>query len=133
MSKVNKGSCMCGEIQFEFSDTNCSFNLCHCQMCQKFSGSAFGAFFRAKKETFKFIKGEDLEKIYPSSDWASRAFCSNCGSSIRYIYHEKPENVYLSAGLLDGKTELKPVRHIFTKDKCQWFDITDNIPQVEKF
>ncbi|MEO1271329.1 MAG: hypothetical protein AAFX99_24820, partial [Myxococcota bacterium] len=26
--------------------------------------------------------------------------------------------------------DMRPVRHIFVKDKCAWFDILDDLPQV---
>ncbi len=73
------------------------------------------------------------EKLYPSSEWASRTFCPNCGSSLKYILHKFPEKVFICAGLFEGDIGIKPNKHIFVKDKCPWFEITDSIPQVEKF
>jgi hypothetical protein len=44
VTEVKSGSCMCGNVQFEYIGTPNRFSLCHCKMCQRFSGGAFGAF-----------------------------------------------------------------------------------------
>lgn len=133
MKDIKKGSCLCGEIQFEYIGTPFSFNLCHCKMCQKFGGGAFSSYIGLNKEKFKYIKGGKLEKVYISSEWASRTFCSKCGSPLRYIYHDQPESIFICAGLFEGDPGIKPNKHIFVKDKCEWFEITDILPQVEKY
>lgn len=131
--KVFKGSCMCGEIQFEYTGKPFTFSLCHCKMCRKFSGSAFGAFIGIKKVDFEYTKGAELETIFSSSEWASRAFCSKCGSSLKYLYHEMEDSIFLSSGVFDDEPDIAPSRHIFVKDKSEWFSITDELPQIEKY
>jgi hypothetical protein len=133
MNEAKKGSCMCAGVQFEYTGTPFSFSLCHCQMCQKFSGGAFGAFVGLKKNDFKYSKGEELVTEFKSSDWASRTFCSKCGSSLMYLYHEMTDSYFVSAGSLDDDPEIRPDKHIFVKDKCQWFNIIDDIPQIESY
>jgi len=133
MTDSKKGTCMCEGIQFEYTGTPFSFNLCHCKMCQKFGGGAFGSFIGLKKENFKYIQGKDLETVFTSSEWASRAFCSKCGSSLMYLYHEMPDSLFVSAGLFDDDPGIRPKRHIFVKDQCSWFEITDSIEQIEKY
>lgn len=133
MDQIYQGSCMCNGIQFEYYGTLSDFSLCHCKMCQKFGGGAFGSFVSLKKSVFKYIKGEKLVKVFNSSDWASRAFCSECGSSLMYIYHELPDTLSVSAGLFDSDLNSGPIKHIFVKDKCSWYNITDALPQIERY
>ncbi len=133
MSDLKKGSCMCGGVKFEYTGTPFSFSLCHCTMCQKFGGGAFGSFIGLKKADFKFSEGEELVTEFKSSDWASRTFCSKCGSSLMYLYHEMNDSYFVSAGLFDSDPEIRPAKHIFVKDKCSWFEITDDIVQIEKY
>lgn len=124
-----KGSCLCKKIKFEISTSPKQINLCHCKMCQKFSGSAFGSFMRVETSGFKITEGKEFEKIYNSSDFAARAFCSECGSSFRYIYKESPELTFVATGCLDDDPQIKPRHHIFVKDKAPWYEINSNIPQ----
>lgn len=133
MSEVKKGSCMCSEIQFEYSGAPFSFNLCHCTMCRKFSGGPFGSFLGLKKADFRYTAGEDLITVFKSSDWASRCFCSKCGSSLVYLSHKNPDNYFVAAGIFDDELGIAPKKHIFVKDKCEWFTIADDIPQIERY
>ena len=123
------GSCLCGSIQFQIKNVPKQINLCHCKMCQKFSGSAFGSFMRVHAFDFEITQGKELEKIYDSSEWAARAFCKNCGSSLKYINKNTPEWVILAAGCLDDHPGIEPRHHIFVKDKAPWYEIDNNIPR----
>ncbi len=133
MADVLKGSCMCNGIKFEYTGKPKRFSYCHCKMCQKFSGGAFGAFLNINKDDLRYTKGEALKKVYISSDWASRTFCSQCGSSLEYNYRETPDNIALSAGLFDDDPKIRATKHIFVKDKCPWYEITDELEQIQKY
>lgn len=121
------GSCVCGAVTYEIKGTPKQINICHCKMCQKFSGSAFGSFMRVMSEDFTLTKGK--ETVFESSPWAKRTFCSKCGSSLRYINNEKPEYKFVATGTLDTDPGIRPKKHIFVKDKADWYEITDHIPQ----
>ena len=133
MKDIRSGACMCGKIKFEYKGSPFKFTHCHCTMCQKFSGSPFGSFIGIKAENFRFTEGQELEKEYASSEWASRTFCSNCGSSLMYDYKETPDVICIAAGLIDGDVGLEAEKHIFVKDKCSWYEITDELPQIERY
>jgi hypothetical protein len=126
-------SCLCGSIEYHLSGRPINFNLCHCTMCRKFHGAAFGPYVRLKSENFNITKGNEYETVYKSSEWASRSFCKKCGSSLRYIYHKEPEVIFIAAGIIDGDPGIKPKQHIFTKDKCAWYEIKDEIPQIQEY
>ena len=130
---MRTGSCLCGAIEFEFSEKPTGFSYCHCTMCQKFHGAAFGPYLRFLKKDFKISKGQEMETVFQSSQWASRSFCSQCGSSLRYISHSEPELVFIAAGILNESPGMDPQRHIFVKDKCSWYEIKDQIPQLERY
>ena len=42
MSKEYKGSCLCGKVQFSVTHFSNNVANCHCSMCRKFHGAAFG-------------------------------------------------------------------------------------------
>ena len=130
-AKIIRSSCLCGQVKFECSGPATNFNLCHCTMCQKFHGTMLGAYVWFKRSDFKITLG--IESVYESSEWASRSFCNNCGSSLRYIYKKEPEIVFIVAGILDDDPEIRPDQHIFVKDKCCWYEINDDLPQVQSW
>lgn len=124
------GSCLCGEVEFSFKNPPTNFNICHCKMCQKFHGSAFGPYVWFKDSDFEIVKGHDFEAIYPSSEIGNRSFCKKCGSSLRYIYNVDQKIIFVCAGILNQELPIRPSQHIFVRDKCSWHEICDGLPQA---
>ncbi|MEP4195043.1 MAG: GFA family protein [Aliishimia sp.] len=76
------GGCNCGNVRFEISSDLKETGACHCEMCRKFTGGVFLSVQVAASD-FKLTKVDGL-KAYKSSEWAERAFCQDCGSSLFY-------------------------------------------------
>ena len=74
------GQCMCGAVAFK-ADTPDKFAACYCKMCQRW---ASGMFAGVHTTEFEVTKGADVMTVFKSSEWATRAFCSCCGSNIYY-------------------------------------------------
>ena len=100
MSGVVHGQCLCGEVKISTTPARPVLGACHCGMCRSWASSMF----------ISIPAGPDLEvsgpvKTFASSEWAERAFCSNCGSSLWYkITAPGPGSgqVNLSAGLFEN-------------------------------
>ena len=129
MEKV-KGKCECGSVEFEISNYRKEVTFCHCGQCRKTSGHYWSAT-NAKYDDVTFIKDDTLT-WYSSSDWAKRGFCSTCGSSLFYRMNGE-EGIGIAAGSLENPTGLVPGKHIFVKDKGDYYNIADDIPQIDKF
>ena len=101
-------------------------------MCQKAQGSAFRTRASVQVSDFKFVSGENNLVFYESSPGERRSFCGVCGATIITKFENNP-NVYgFALGTLDTDPEIKIERHIFTKYKAPWHEITDNLPQIEE-
>lgn len=120
-----KASCLCQAVQYTLSGPARQMNLCHCTMCQKFSGSAYGAFTRFAAEDLTVESGADMEQTWASSAWASRVFCKRCGSSLRYVNRNLPQWVFVATGLFDSDPGVRPSQHIFLKDAAVWHALDD--------
>ena len=57
-----------------------ALTTCHCSICRKLSGSAFGTYAHVGKNAFRWISGEDLITRYESAPGSVRGFCRVCGS-----------------------------------------------------
>ena len=125
-----KGRCDCGDVQFEIEAVRQDVTICHCSQCRRTSGHLWASTY-APYDKVKFITDESLE-WYKSSDYAKRGFCKACGSSLFYRLNEE-EGIAIAAGCLDMPTGLKIGKHIFVKDKGDYYDITDGAPQIEKY
>lgn len=127
---MTSGSCLCGRVAFELGGELSGMSNCHCSMCRKIHGGAFATYMRA--DTLAWTNGEDLVEHYESSPGFVRAFCNCCGSVLPH-YSPKRDLWVLSPGLLDDDPGVKPVAHIFTESKAPWYEIEDDLEQLEQY
>jgi hypothetical protein len=73
-----RGSCLCGQVRFEQDGGAQFINHCHCSMCRKAHGAAFGSFLHADGTRFRWAAGQSLVVSYESSPGNFRAFCRVC-------------------------------------------------------
>ena len=123
---ANPGGCLCGEITWEISgDPNFSYN-CHCKMCRKAHGAAFGTYWFVDEELFRWTGNTDSIVEYTSSNLLTRAFCGTCGSVVPYSSGQG-DHVAVAAGCHDDG--IKSQCEIFVTHKAPWHDITSDLPQ----
>lgn len=83
-----KASCLCGDVQITAQEVNPQFSVCHCDTCRNWGG---GPFFSLQCGTNVDIKGREKVSLYDSSAWASRGFCSTCGTHLFYKLNKTGE------------------------------------------
>ena len=127
-----RGSCLCSQVRFELVGASQFINHCHCSMCRKAHGTAFGSFLHADGRGFRWLAGQALITNYPSSPGNVRAFCSVCGSNVP-VLEDEGQHVIIPAGSLDDDPIVRPVVHIHTASRAPWFEITDALPQFAEF
>lgn len=116
-----KGKCLCGKVEFAISNDQKTFDACHCSMCRRWSGSPSLA---VEANGGGEFRNQDYIKVYSSSDWAERGFCSNCGSHLFYrLKNGSYWNVPL--GLLDGHADFTFKTQIFVDHKPKCYSFAD--------
>ena len=123
-----RGSCLCGQVQFQLLGTAQFINHCHCSMCRKVHGAAFGSFLHAHAQTFRWLAGQGQVQQFESSPGSVRAFCKVCGSNMP-VLEDNESHVIIPAGTLDGDPDVRPIVHIHTASKAEWYEVTDALPQ----
>lgn len=128
MSKVFKGSCLCGQITFEASGFDEQAANCHCSMCQKFHGAAFGTLVCVSY--LKWLSGSSKLQDYVASNGTTRSFCNQCGSSIGFRTKGATiEQLEIAISTFDEDIPIKIDAHIYTNYKVCWNNIADGLPQ----
>jgi hypothetical protein len=79
---------LCGRVNITATTVNPKFTVCHCETCRTWGG---GPFFAVQCGTNIKIEGEALVKVYKSSPWATRGFCSECGTHLFYRLNKTGE------------------------------------------
>lgn len=124
------GSCLCGAVKYEVSGEIRTITHCHCRMCRKAHGSAFGTYGNVLHSEFRVIQGAESVGRYQSSPAVTRTFCLRCGSNLQWFSSvDHPEITSISIGTLDGDFIPKKQAHIFVESKARWFEINDGWPQ----
>ncbi len=73
--------CLCGAVKVTVATVDPKFTVCHCDTCRTWGG---GPFFAVQCGTEVTIESDESVKEYDSSPWASRGFCSECGTHLFY-------------------------------------------------
>ena len=126
-TKQQTGACLCGAVRFHTTAKLRDVVACHCGQCQRTHGN-FAAYTAVESDNLVLDEDRGLA-WYASSDKASRGFCRECGASLFW----KPafaSYTAVAAGALDQPTGLTLVRHIYTRDKPDWYEIRDGLEQV---
>ena len=123
---THHGECLCGEVTWEFTGEPENASLCHCTMCRKAHGAAFGTYYFVRADRFRMTGSEGGIRHYRSSNELARAFCGNCGSVVPQMDDDN-EHYFIPAG---PHTHGPAVPyHIFVGSKAPWHEITDDLPQ----
>lgn len=127
---MNTGSCLCGAVSYRLLSEPENMSHCHCSMCRKIHGTAFATY--VQTTGVEWLSGEAYISRYRSSENFERCFCNKCGSVL-------PESIdgedfmFVAAGGLDGDIDAKPGKHIFATSGAHWYEITDDLPQLEGY
>ena len=118
------GSCLCGGITFSISGPLERPSHCHCKMCQKAHGAAFGSYAEVRHEHFQLSDDEGLLSSYHSSTNVQRTFCSRCGSTLQFIKQDRP-TIDIALGAIDDPGGARVIAEIWTSSKASWWDWND--------
>lgn len=114
------GQCLCGKVTYT-AKIGTHFSICYCKMCQRWSA---GVFMGVPTEEFTVTSGHASLKVVPTSDWADRAFCNQCGSNI--YYHARDFGApSVTLGSLDDTEGLTPRMQYYIDKKPAGFSIAE--------
>ena len=133
MKKIT-GGCLCGAVRFEVEDNFQQLNLCHCDQCQRATGSAHASNLFTHPENIRWTMGKDFVKRFDVPGRViSNAFCSKCGSGLPYV-SKTGKSLIVQAGTLNEAFTSNPmVRHIFWSERAAWYDAAAAAERHEMF
>ena len=122
MTNKLSGSCLCGEVTYQFTDDIKVFQYCHCSRCRKFTGSAHGANIIVDPASFKWTHGEDLLGRFevPDAKYFATSFCKQCGSSLPWLT-KSGQAMIIPAGTPDQDPIARPIHNIYYADRAPWY------------
>ena len=124
------GSCLCGTVRFEVKGDFVSFYLCHCQHCQKDTGSAYAANLFSSSAELVWQSGEDAVTSFTLPGTRHhKSFCKLCGSALPST--QIAGLLVVPAGCLDTEITMLPTAQIFLSSKAAWDGELGEVPKFE--
>lgn len=127
---MSEGHCLCGSVTWELTaEPYASYN-CHCKMCRKAHGTAFGTYYFVRPDQFRWTGSTDTVVQYESSDFVTRSACKVCGSVVPWR-SQRREACVAPAGCHDHGKE--PDCDIFVVDHAPWHEVTGDRPRHDAY
>lgn len=123
-TESRSGHCLCGAISYRFTAQPETVVLCHCDDCQRHTGSAFSENVLVAREAVE-ISG--TPKSFQTTGTENgqlrdRLFCGDCGTPILTVLHERPDLIIVKGGTLDDRSGLKPGAEVWGRRAQDWVE-----------
>ena len=120
------GGCMCGRIRYTAAIEDDEAYLCHCRMCQRFTGNVSIAYRNVKKAQVTWEREPDR---FQSSPIAARGFCSQCGTALTFEFPGS-DNLDLTVGSFDDPSRFVPKHHFGAESMHRRWINTEGLPEI---
>jgi hypothetical protein len=110
-------------VQYSFTGDPAVVALCHCDDCQRQSGSAFSVNLGVTRDvlTVDYDQLQSIETIGTDTGQPRRRmFCGKCGSPILTQLSEMPELAFVKAGTLDDRSAVVPQIEVWRERAQDW-------------
>jgi hypothetical protein len=121
-TELHQGSCLCGQVRYEFSGAPLGFVFCHCRDCQTVSGGGPAAILMVPKPALRLVQGELASYAKPSDrgTLAHRRFCAQCGTQVLSETDSTPQLYFVKAGTLTAPQAFKPSANLWVRSRQPW-------------
>lgn len=122
--------CQCGELSVKCDGEISQIFMCHCEMCQRRTGSSYnlGAWFTAEN-----VSAEGEEKIYKrtgelGTEWEMR-FCPKCGTSVYWTLEAVfPGQIGVAVGCFADPGFPEPTVSVYGERRHKWLQQPQGMP-----
>ena len=123
-----EGGCLCGALRYRVEPGPADSAYCHCVMCRRASSSPALPWFSVERARFSYSRG--TPRRYRSSATATREFCGDCGTPIRFD-PDGEAKVDVTNASLDEPDAVPPRYHIWRMSRIAWFETQDALPRFD--
>ena len=129
------GSCLCGRVRYKSDAAPELTAICHCDNCQKQTGTAFSIIVAVPEGSLTFEGQDSLGEYLDQGETGGavrRRFCRNCGSPLLSLVESVPGVGFIKAGTLDDRSWLAPTMHIWCDTAQPWVNIDQEMVQFPR-
>lgn len=135
MSETFDGGCACGTLRYHIRSEPMFVHCCHCEDCQRQTGTAFVLNALIEADRVELLSGEPRPSAMPTdSGRPHRVFrCADCGTAVWSEYGGLTALRFVRVGTLDEPARLPPDVHIYTRSKLPWVRLPEGVPAFEAY
>lgn len=126
-----RGRCLCEAVRYEVGGPLYKARNCHCSICRRLSGAAFGTYAQVNSSDFRWLCGAGHVKGYKTSPAVTRCFCDRCGSTLGVEIQGSMS--YVTLGTVEGDPGIRPEANVFVGSKASWHEIQDRLPEFKEW
>ncbi len=115
-----RGSCLCGEVQFELHWPSKWVAHCHCSLCRRAHGAAFVTWVGMAVGHCHLHDPHARLHWYASTFGAERGFCGHCGSSLFFRSVQWPGELHVALANLRDPVDRAPQAHAYWDSHVDW-------------
>ena len=127
------GHCLCGSVTYRADADPIFTALCHCDDCQRSSGSTFSTNVVVPRAALQ-VEGDTLGTFNTTGTDTGqpreRQFCTRCGSQLFTMLSEMPDVAIIKAGTLDDRSVVAPTMELWKTSGQAWVDAANGDRQV---
>ena len=122
--KQRVANCACGQLSVTCTGTPVLVSACHCEACQRRTGSAFGvAVFFDKDAVAMSGEVSRFQRRSDNGSLVSFYFCPQCGSSVYWVTSRKPDKIAVAGGAFGANDWLAPSQSVYEGHKMPWLEL----------
>jgi len=125
-------ACSCGQLRVTCEGEPVRVSICHCDACQKRTGSAFGAQARWAESAVR-IEGNERQwtRIAESGNLVTFRFCAVCGATVYWTLAVLPNFVAVALGAFADATFPAPLVSVYDVHRHPWVKLPDDIEHID--
>ena len=125
--------CHCGALVLECEGEPRKVSMCHCLLCQRRTGSAFGVAVFYERAQVKLTHGTPQVFARDSASGFPVAFhfCPGCGSNVWWEPARLPGLVGVALGAFADPAFAAPEQAVFMRDKHHWLELPHQMAAFE--
>lgn len=135
MSDKLEGGCACGAVRYRLASAPMFVHCCHCQDCQRQTGSAFVLNALIETDRIALLAGGPEPTAVPTDSGSPHDIyrCPACKTAVWSDYGRRPRLRFVRIGTLDDPSARRPDVHIYTRSKLPWIRLPDGVPVFEAY
>lgn len=126
-------NCHCGALTIACTGEPRKVSLCHCEQCQRRTGSAFSVavFFMREQVT---VRGEATSYVRPAASGftVDFRFCPGCGSNLFWYPARMPALVGVALGGFADRDFAMPEQAVWAGEGHRWVRLPDHVVSFEE-